>query len=73
MKRRSFLASALALPALAPSLARAQDAPSLERALEGEDQLHSIQVLRGDELLLAEAPRGPGLDQLANIKSHAVA
>ena len=69
MKRRSFLASALALPALAPSLARAQDAPSLERALEGEDQLHSIQVLRGDELLLAEAPRGPGLDQLANIKS----
>lgn len=69
MKRRSFLASALALPAFAPSLSRAQNAPSLERALAEEDQLHSIQVLRGDELLLAEAPRGPGLDRLANIKS----
>lgn len=32
-------------------------------------QLHAILVQRGDDRLLAAAPRGPGLDRLANIKS----
>ena len=32
-------------------------------------QLHTIQVHRGDSKLFEAAPRGPGLDQLANIKS----
>jgi CubicO group peptidase (beta-lactamase class C family) len=31
--------------------------------------LHSLQVSRGDSIVFAEAPRGPGLDRLANIKS----
>ncbi len=67
MDRRSFV-SALAAPLIAPRLALAQD-DALARALASEDQLHSIQVMRGGETLLAEAPRGPGLDALANIKS----
>ena len=32
-------------------------------------QLHSLQVRRGDGIVFAEAPRGPGLDRFANIKS----
>lgn len=32
-------------------------------------QLHSLQVQRGDDILFAEAPRGQGFDQFANIKS----
>jgi len=32
-------------------------------------QLHSLQIQRGNDVLLAEAPRGPGLDRSANIKS----
>lgn len=66
MDRRIFLSTALATPFLAPRFASAQEIASV---LESEDQLHSIQVLRGDELLLAEAPRGRGLDAAANIKS----
>lgn len=67
MDRRIFL-TALAAPFLAPRLAFAQD-DALRRALDTEDQLYSIQVMRGDDTLLAESPRGPGLDRLANIKS----
>ncbi|PHP27097.1 serine hydrolase domain-containing protein [Limimaricola cinnabarinus] len=32
-------------------------------------QMHSLQVMRGDDVVFAEAPRGPGLDAFANIKS----
>ncbi|MBU2963312.1 serine hydrolase [Citreicella sp. C3M06] len=67
MDRRIFL-TALAAPFLAPRALAAQEA-TLSRALDSEDQLHSIQVMRGNDLLLAEAPRGQGLDALANIKS----
>lgn len=67
MKRRTLLASTLALPFLRP--ARAQELDPVTRVLEQEDQLHSLQVLHGDRLLIAEAPRGGGLDRLTNIKS----
>jgi CubicO group peptidase (beta-lactamase class C family) len=52
----------------APYIARAQ-ATDLRRAISKFPQLHSMQVSRGDETLFAEAPRGPGLDNLANVKS----
>lgn len=65
--RRSFLAvtaSALCVP----FIARAQTG-DLRSAISALPQLHSIQISRGDETVFAEAPRGPGLDRLANIKS----
>ncbi len=66
-QRRTFLiASAAALAA--PTLPRART-DTLRSAIDSLPQLHSIQVQRGDDVLLAEAPRGPGLSRLANIKS----
>lgn len=41
----------------------------LRSAIDALPQLHSIQISRGAETVFAEAPRGPGLDRLANIKS----
>ncbi|OCW58787.1 serine hydrolase domain-containing protein [Hoeflea olei] len=67
LTRRTFSLSLLAMPALA-SRAAAQRA-DLETAIAGLDQLHSIQVRKGDETVFAAAPRGPGLDRIANIKS----
>ena len=67
MYRRTFLtttAAALSTPFLAG--ARADD---LRSALDALPQLHSLQISRGADTLFAEAPRGPGLDRLANIKS----
>ncbi|NVK62475.1 MAG: serine hydrolase [Rhodobacteraceae bacterium] len=66
-RRRFIIASAGALAA--PSVLRAQGAGTLREAATGLDQLHAILVQRGDETLLAEAPRGPGLGRVANIKS----
>ena len=73
--RRQFLRSASATAAIAaaaslrtPSIAKAQGA-SLEAAIDGLPQLHSLQVRRGAEILFAAAPRGPGLTRPANIKS----
>ncbi|MGU3495511.1 serine hydrolase domain-containing protein [Xanthobacteraceae bacterium A53D] len=66
------LVSAVLLGGLAaPFIGRAsaaglQDARDMARGL---DQLHSLQVQRGDEQVLALAPRGAGLDRPANIKS----
>lgn len=37
--------------------------------MRGMPQLHSLQIQRGDDLIIAEAPRGRGLDRSANIKS----
>lgn len=65
--RRALLASAAAALA-APTLLRAADA-ELREAIDALPQLHSIQVLRGETLAFAAAPRGPGLDRPANIKS----
>nr|WP_135502205.1 serine hydrolase [Roseovarius aestuariivivens] len=52
-------------------MVRAMDAvlDEIRAFLSETDQLHSIQIRRGDEVILAEAPRGPGLNRLANIKS----
>ncbi|MCA0963844.1 serine hydrolase domain-containing protein [Salipiger bermudensis] len=69
LSRRTF-AFALAGGLAAPSLLRAQQGTDAIRDLATNlEQLHSIQVRRGDETLLAEAPRGPGLARVANIKS----
>ncbi len=72
MKRRQFLARAGAATALlsAPVSLRAQESLSdLSTRVAGLDQLHSLQVQRGNDTVFAEAPRGGGLDRLANIKS----
>lgn len=63
ISRRTFLAATLA----APSLGTAQT--PLEDEIAGLDQLHSLQVQAGDEVVFARAPRGPGLNRLANVKS----
>ena len=65
--RRKFLAATGAALA-APGLLRAQS-DDLQTAITNLDQLHSLQIRRGDDLGFAEAPRGPGLNRLANIKS----
>lgn len=72
--RRTFHRLALAglaapLTARFATTAFGQRDDRLDRALDGLDQLHSLQVQRGGRLLVAEAPLGPGLDALAPIKS----
>lgn len=60
----------LGLPALAQGAsASAARLADLQRAARGLDQLHTIAVQRGPDLLWAEALRGPGLDRPANVKS----
>ena len=73
LTRRRFAALALtglAVPLAAPALLRAQSAAE-EVAAESRamDQLHTIMVQRGGDLVVAEAPRDRGLNQVANIKS----
>lgn len=70
LTRRSF-GIALIGTLAAPATLRAQSDPvaDLRRAALDLPQLHAILVQRGDDLLLAEAPRGRGLDRAANIKS----
>ena len=67
LTRRAFTASAIALPFVRP--ARAAALQPLAELGARHDQLHSLQVRRGDEVVFAQAYRGPGLDRLANIKS----
>ncbi|MBB2971680.1 serine hydrolase [Mesorhizobium sp. RMAD-H1] len=70
--RRSFaalLASGLAMPFVLR--AHAQNIEDLRGRIESMTQLHSLQVQRGEDVLFAEAPRGPGLNGSANIKSCA--
>ncbi|MDF2095692.1 serine hydrolase domain-containing protein [Aquibaculum arenosum] len=62
-----FLVAGLAPPITMP--ARSQTGAGVEEAIAPLDQLYSIQIQRGNEVLLAQAPRGPGLDRVANIKS----
>lgn len=70
ISRRSFSAALLAGLA-APFIVRAatQDSGEIRAAIQGMAQLHSLQVQRGDDLVVAEVLRGPGLDRPANIKS----
>ncbi len=67
LTRRTFgltVAASLALPHL--SRAQTED---LHTAIGSLSQLHSLQIRLGEEIVFAAAPRGPGLTQLANIKS----
>ena len=67
LTRRTFLLSAPAALAL-PHIARAQS-DALRSFFETTSQLRTLQVLREDDLIFAEA-RAPGaLDRFANIKS----
>ncbi|OWU75479.1 serine hydrolase [Phaeobacter sp. 22II1-1F12B] len=69
--RRSLLAASTAMLATSAltGRARAQSLSDLETAGDRFDQLHSLQVMQGDEVIFERAFRGPGLDRLANIKS----
>jgi CubicO group peptidase (beta-lactamase class C family) len=70
ISRRHFSAALLAGMALPPSgAAFGQTVDGIRRAARGLSQLHALMVQRGDEVIVAEAPRGPGLDRAANIKS----
>ncbi|WP_412776020.1 serine hydrolase domain-containing protein [Thalassospira lucentensis] len=70
LTRRAFSATllgAMAVPLVARAFAQApSDIPS---RIADMSQLHAILVQRGDEIIVAEAPRGRGLDRVANIKS----
>lgn len=65
--RRHALAGLLAAALPAPAVAQGVD--GLRRAARNLRQLHAILVQRGDEIVVADAPRGGGLDRPANIKS----
>ena len=64
------LAAPFVIPAAASRTAAAQTpGPAIGEAARSFPRLHSILVQRGDEMVFAEALRGPGLDRTANIKS----
>lgn len=65
--RRGFCLSASAT-LFAPRVVGA-NSNDLRTAIASLRQLHSLQISRGADMVFAEAPRGPGLDRLANIKS----
>ena len=68
ISRRRFSTTLLAGMALPPS-AFGQTVDGIRRAVRGLGQLHSLQIQLGDSVIVAEAPRGAGLDRAANIKS----
>jgi CubicO group peptidase (beta-lactamase class C family) len=68
ISRRYFSAALLAGMAVPPS-AFGQTVDGIRRAIRAMGQLHSLQIQLGDDVIVAEAPRGPGLDRVANIKS----
>jgi len=70
-RRRFALGSVAGGMVLAvPALLRAQERVTVAReAALGLGQLHAILVQRGEEQVIAEAPRGAGLSRVANIKS----
>lgn len=72
LTRRGFgrLSGAGVVALAAPALVRAEEAVAAAReAALGLAQLHAILVARGEERVIAEAPRGAGLGRVANIKS----
>ncbi|MGV6872151.1 serine hydrolase domain-containing protein [Pseudochelatococcus sp. B33] len=71
MLSRRLFSFALAGGLAAPAVLRAQTAgvQAARAAATGLTQLHAVMVRRGDETILAEAPRGRGLRRAANIKS----
>lgn len=70
LTRRQFSAAfAAALACPEPLRAQSDPVAALREAALGLPQLHAILVQRGSQRVLAEAPRGGGLDRVANIKS----
>ncbi|WP_238318357.1 serine hydrolase domain-containing protein [Thalassospira australica] len=70
LTRRAFsgaLLGAMATPFAGRAFA--QTPSDIRSRVADMSQLHAILVQRGDEVIVAEAPRGPGLDRVANIKS----
>ncbi|MFT3688620.1 serine hydrolase domain-containing protein [Paenirhodobacter sp.] len=68
--RRVFSAGLLAvLTSPFVHRAAAQTAGDIRLFAANLPQLHAIMVQRGGDVLVAGAPRGPGLDRVANIKS----
>lgn len=70
LNRRHF--SAALIGALAyPARVGAQDrrVQALRETAQQMTQLHALLVQQGDKVLVQMAPRGPGLERLANIKS----
>jgi CubicO group peptidase (beta-lactamase class C family) len=66
--RRHVTLGALALLA-APSVLRADPVADLAARAEGLDQLHALVIRRAGAPVLEIAPRGRGLDRVANVKS----
>ncbi|MEQ8389642.1 MAG: serine hydrolase [Thalassospira sp.] len=70
LTRRAFsvtLLGAMVVPFVGRAFA--QTPSDIRSRLAEMPQLHAILIQRGDEIIVAEAPRGPGLDRVANIKS----
>jgi CubicO group peptidase (beta-lactamase class C family) len=67
LSRRIFSTTLLTLPLTRPAFGQTVDV--LRQRARDLKQLHAIMVQRGDEVIFAEAVRGPGLDRSANIKS----
>lgn len=70
MDRRHFTLT-LGAALSAPAVVRAQTGgvEAMRQASRDLDQMHTILVQSGDTVIVEEAPRGPGLDRVANIKS----
>ncbi|GGO60461.1 CubicO group peptidase, beta-lactamase class C family [Roseovarius pacificus] len=70
LNRRSFAATLLSASAV-PFVNRAiaQTESDIRSAVRDLPQFHAMIVQRGDDIVFAEALRGPGLDRVANIKS----
>ncbi|WP_299648927.1 serine hydrolase [uncultured Jannaschia sp.] len=68
MKRRAAL-TLIGAAMAAPSVLRAQGFDAVRDAAARYGQLHSLIVYRDGEERIAEAFRGPGLDQITNVKS----
>ncbi|WP_254870110.1 serine hydrolase [Thalassospira sp. HF15] len=70
LTRRAFSATllgAMATPVMGRALA--QTPTNIRLRVADMSQLHAILVQRGEEVIVSESPRGPGLDRVANIKS----
>ena len=63
----SLLLAGMAMPMTDRAFGQTVD--GIRRAARSMGQLHALLVQRGDDVIVAEAPRGPGLDRAANIKS----
>jgi len=69
ISRRHFSALLAGLTLPLPGRAFGQTVDGIRRAVRSMNQLHSMLIQVGDDVIVAEAPRGAGLDRGANIKS----